>query len=106
MVGYTDVLEASLGSLKVRAIIGYFPDLNQLSKNKICNVTFFYCGNKNELTSGVFHSISDDITELIQNDEDVKFKPAMNKFEFMMTQHFFVEEIPDLRFYSHGTYIV
>lgn len=106
MEGYTDVYDASVGSLEVRAIIGYFPDLNQLSKNKICNVTILYCGNKDELTKGVFYSISDDITKLIQKHEDIKFKPTMKNFEFMMTQHFFVEEIPDLTFHTHGTFSV
>ena len=102
--GYCDVYNAIVDSISVRIIVSYFPNLKQFNKNKVCSVTAFYACHKKEITSGKFHWIMDDVVELIQEVESERYEPSMSKFNVMMTQHFFVKEMPDMEYSTHGTY--
>lgn len=104
-IGYIEVYETTAeNDIKIRAIITYYPDLNQFSKNRICNVTILFVCEKKDITDGFWHWVLDDITELISNQEEMKFDKEMKKFETMFTQQFFVKELPEMIYFTHGDY--
>jgi len=103
-IGYIEIYETVANNISIRAIISYFPNLNQFNNNKICSVSIAYSCKNSDVTSGFFHSINNDITQLIQSNEDICFESTMNKFEFMMTQQFFVKKLPELEYYTHGDF--
>jgi hypothetical protein len=104
--GYVQVFETTAEDINIRAIINYFPKLNEFGENKICSVTVTYACKKINITDSFFHSINDDILKLIQNEENQKFEPSLKKFEIMILQNFLVEELPVMEYFSHGDYSV
>jgi len=102
--GYIEIYETIAQNINIRAIINYYPKLNEFSNNKICNVTIFYTCEKKDITDGFFHWISDDICELISKQENLKYESGMNNFKTMFTQHFIVKKLPDMEYFSHGDY--
>lgn len=107
-IGYIEIYETIAKNdeknINIRTIINYYPKLNEFSNNKICNVTIFYACEKKDITDSFFHWISDDICELISNQENTKYESGMNNFKTMFTQHFFGKKLPDMEYFTHGDY--
>jgi len=105
-IGFLEVYETNVENIKIKAIINYLSNLDQFSNNKICNVTIIYACEKQDITDGIFHCVSDDICELITDQENIKFNKVLNKFETMFTQHFFLKELPKMTYFTHGDYSI
>jgi hypothetical protein len=104
--GYVEIYETVTDRAKVRAIINYLPNLNQFSNNKICHTTLLLTCQKDDITDGYFHWILDDICDLIVLQENIKFPAGMLDFKTMFTQHFFVNELPEMIYFNNGDYSI
>ena len=107
MKGYTFVCASTVENIAVSATVYCFPNLNEFGNNKIAAVTVFWQCDKQHITDGVFHSVMDDIGEIIKNDADKLFDYKLSSdFKLMMSQHFYVEKLPNLNLYDFGDYSI
>ncbi len=103
-IGYIDIYETNAKGIDIRAIVNFYPNIEQFGDNRICNTTILYSCSKSDITDAFFHFINDDIIKLIQGEETEKFDSTTKKFELMMTQQFFVKELPEMDYFTHGDY--
>lgn len=105
-IGFVFECKAIDANIPVSALVYCFPNLNQFGNNKIANVTIFWQGTKTEVTDVFFHWVLDDIGEIIKNDEINLFDGNSLPFDLMMTNQYFVKELPDVTYFTHGDYKV
>lgn len=107
MIGYTFVCASEVENIAVSATIYCFPNLNEFGTNKIAAVTVFWQCDKQQITDGIFHAVMEDIGEIIKNDANTLFDYKLSSvFKLMMSQHFCVEQLPNLNLYDFGDYTI
>jgi hypothetical protein len=78
---------------------------NDYSKN--ATITLFCECEKSRLTKVFFHSLLDDLTEIVKNNENTKFQHSTGKkLEYSIAQVFTMKELPDIEYVSHGDYAI
>ena len=105
-IGYVFSCETIAENIPVMAMINCFPKVNQFGNNKIASIVIFWECNKDKVTDGLFHWVMDDVGEIIKNNECCLFDNSLQKFDSMMSQHYFVEKLPKLTYFTHGDYAV
>lgn len=103
-IGYIEIYTTNANGIHIKAIINYFPNLEQFAKNKVCHATVFFESEKQNITDGFFHWIYDDLLYLVSTQENVKFETGTNDFNMMITQTFITRKLPVFGYFTHGDY--
>ena len=105
-IGFVFECKSNDANVPVLALVYCYPNINQFGNNKIANVTVFWQGTKTKVTKSFFHEVLADIGEIIKNDEINLFDGNSLPFDLMMTNQYFVKELPDVTYFTHGDYKV
>ena len=101
--GTIDAYQAVADSLEILAILSYSPILPISPKEKHIVALLFIKGEKSNLTDGQFHWIHDDLAEIVEN-RCGNIYAETGSVEFYLTNVLFVDELPNIDYFSHGTY--
>ena len=107
-IGFIEVYKTVIEfQAKILAVINYFPQLPFSEYEQQATVTFYYEGAKETLTDGLFHSINDDLCEIIVNNEEKMFPQKTKKrLDHTQIQFYIVDKLPKLNYYTHADYAV
>lgn len=86
------------------ALINYLPQIDSINDKRIVHVTLFIANSKHKLSDGKFHWLHDDIGNLIKEKESTYFREESASLSIFFTEIFFVNELPNIEYYSHGDY--
>ena len=105
-IGFIEVYETiTKYRVKVLAIINYFPQLPFSGYEQQATVTFYYEGAQETITDGLFHSINDDLCEIIKNNEEKMYpEKTEKKIDHTQIQFYLVDKLPKLSYFTHGDY--
>jgi hypothetical protein len=105
-IGFIEIYKSDTdGKAKILATINYFPQLPFSDYKKEATITLFYEGTKESITKGFFHWILDDLSEIIQNNEDKMYPQKTDKkIEYSQIQFYTVDKLPKLNYFTHGDY--
>jgi hypothetical protein len=105
-IGFIEIYETEIKNrAKVLAIINYFPQLPFSQYEQQATVTFYYEGSEEQITKGLFRSISNDFLELIVNNAEKKFpQKTEKKLDHTQNQFYIVDKLPKLKYYTHGDF--
>lgn len=105
-VGYVEVHRASVKSNNIHAVISFLPQYtNDEPKRKDVNVCLLFEGKKENLTKGLFHSIFQDIGEIVKNKEG-EFFEGSQELRPMITQTLIVDKVSEMELISNGDYYI
>jgi len=103
-IGFVEIYSTTVYEMPLKAIINYFPQLLDDNNKRNVSVTVFIVGTKEKITKSIFYEIMNDIGEIIKSSEPLKYSKDSNSISYMMIQSFFVNKLPDLRYYTHGDF--
>jgi len=103
-IGFVEVYSTKVNGMPLKAIINYFPQLLDDNNKRNISVTVFIVGNKEKITKSLFYEMMNDIGEIVKNSEPLKFNKESPSIPYMITQSFFVEKLPELKYYTHGDF--
>ena len=107
MTGFSFMCSTIVNDIAVSATVYCYPNLNEFGNNKIAAVSVFWQCDKQRITDGVFHSVMDDIGEIIKNDAHRLFDYKLsNAFKLMMSQHFYCDKLPNIQQFTFGDYTI
>lgn len=107
MIGFSFTCSTNVDNIAVSATVYCYPNLNEFGNNKIAAVSVFWQCNKQRITDGVYHSVMEDIGEIIKNNAYRLFDYKLSSvFKLMMSQHFCCDKIPNLQQFTFGDYTI
>ena len=105
-IGYVEVHNTVAEGHHIKAIISYFPQITGRPNQKHVNVCLLFEGKKRDLTDGLAHWIYDDLGEIAKQKENDYFERNSEVLEYMITQTFILDRIPQLELIANGDYTI
>ena len=85
-------------------LINYLPQLDSITNKRVVHAALFIANSDQKITDGKFHWINDDIGTLIKEKESTYFKKESASPSTFFVEIHFVDELPNIKYYSHGDY--
>jgi len=104
-IGFHEVYEAEGERAEsYLVLINYLPQLDSINNERVVHTTLFIANSDHKITDGKLHWIHDDLGALIKEKESTYFEKESAPPSIFFTEIHFVEEIPNIKYYSHGDY--
>lgn len=96
---YLGIFSTTYGNIPVKAFVFVSCSMNEFGNKRVMFANLFFKANKNEITDGIFHNVSDDCFELVKQNI-----PNGNLFQTAFMNYYTTEELPDNIPFTFGDY--
>lgn len=102
-IGIVSVRKTTVNGKNVLVILNFLPQFeNNKQQRVVC--TLFLEGTKSDWTDGNIKSIFNDTEEFVKKNQVLNFS-FLNSLEYMDTQVFLVDKIPNIQYLNNGDFV-